>query len=89
MPDTMDPRNPHGLYQKYELTCTWDGCGGKRLFEQAASAGLVLGSLVPEDPSEPTIGRCPRCKRCKMKVTGVPTPAVVPYDNGFTNIPTE
>lgn len=64
-------------------------CTGKMRLVEAPSAGLVLGYIVPEDPSDYRRARCPRCQRCKMKVTGVPTPPVPPGPEGFTKIPTE
>lgn len=77
------------LFQTYKLRCTWKDCGGTRLIEQAPSAGLRLGELVPPDPSDFNYARCPRCRRCKMQVIEVP-PAPEPVGpKGFTRVPTE
>ena len=82
------------LFDNYTLECSYvesNGfhCTGKRLLVEAYSAGLKLGDIVPEDPSDYNRTRCPRCKRCKMKVISVPTPPVPPGPVGFTKIPTE
>ncbi len=84
MPAIVNP-----IFQTYKLACTWQTCGGTVLLDQAASAGLVLGSLVPGDPSDFHYARCPRCKRCLMKVVEAPKQAEPLPPRGFTKIPTE
>jgi len=84
----MPPRkNP--LFVPYILACTHPGCTGRQKIEQALSAGLTLGSLVPVDPADPAYGRCPKCRRNVMKVMEAPAPVKPPPPKGFSKIPTE
>lgn len=80
-------RNP--IFAHFTLSCTQDGCGGMQKVEQAASAGLTLGSMVPVDPQNPAFGRCPKCRRNSMKVMEVPAPRRSQSQTGFTKIPTK
>jgi hypothetical protein len=84
MPMMVNP-----LFFPYPLVCTFEGCGGRQLVEQAMSAGWKLGDIIPYDSSHPDVGRCPRCKRYLMKVTGAPPPAKPIPPKGFTKIPSE
>lgn len=82
----MPPRDTRVVETTYELTC--QHCGAKQVnFKYASGAGLVLGSVLPFDRSDVTIGRCLRCKRHKMKVTKVPEPPPPPPVKGFSKIP--
>ena len=93
MPDEFNPRtNP--LFQNYQLECSYvesNGvlCLGKLRLVEAPSAGLQLGDIVPEDPSDNRRARCPRCQRCRMKVVTVPPQPAPAPPVGFTRIPTE
>lgn len=75
--------------EAYTLTCQHKGCGASRIIQQAASAGLSLGSMVPKSLADPDYGRCLRCKRYKMKITGAPAPPEPVKPLGFTRIPTK
>ena len=68
------PKMVNPLFVEYELTCTHPGCEGKRLIDQAETAGWVLGTVVPFSPAHPEVGRCHKCKRHTMKVTKAPDP---------------
>lgn len=76
------------LFAKYKLACTFPGCTGKSIVEQAQSAGLQLGELVPEDSANPNFARCPRCRRCLMKVVEGPPLPDPKGPEGFTRLPT-
>lgn len=83
------PKMVNPLFFGYRLACTFPGCYGKALIEQAESAGWTMGSIIPEDSSYPDVGRCPVCKRHVMKVVLVP-PSPKPIEPvGWTKIPTE
>jgi hypothetical protein len=83
------PTTPNPVFAPYDLECSWPGCGGKQKVEQAHSAGLRVGDLVPMDGSDPSYGRCPMCKRHAMKVKKGPEPAKPKGPKGFTKVPTE
>lgn len=83
----MQITNP--LFAKYKLACTFLGCTGKSIVEQAESAGLRVGELVPEDSANPSFARCPKCRRCVMKVVEGPPPPEARGPVGFSRIPTE
>lgn len=84
----MPERRVDKLWAKYEAKCGATGCTGTLKFEQAWSAGLMMGSQVPEDPTNPLFGRCPRCRRHSLIVTVVPMEPVSSGPKGFTKIPT-
>lgn len=77
------------MFAKYRLSCTHPGCGAIRWIEQAFSAGLREGDMVPPDPSDPVFARCQRCQRYKMKVVEGPPQSEPLLPEGFTKIPTE
>lgn len=83
----MQRHNP--VFAKYKLACTQLGCAGTQIVEQAQSAGLLLGSMVPFDPNNPSYGRCPRCRRNHMKVVEAPPSPKPRPPKGFTKVPTE
>lgn len=80
-------KNP--LWVQYEAFCTFPDCAGHLKLENAESAGLQVGSILPHYSAEPSFGRCPLCKRYQMKVTKGPPPREVRLPQGFTKIPTE
>ena len=84
MPGIYNP-----IFETYLLKCSWKGCAGTRKLEQAASAGLRLGDLVPADPGDFNYARCPRCRRCNMVVAEMPPTPPPVGPKGFTKIPTE
>ncbi len=81
------PKMVNPLFFPYSLACTHAGCQGKQLIEQAQSAGWVLGMIIPEDSSNPEVGRCPKCRRCKMKVVNAPEPPKPKGPIGWTKVP--
>jgi hypothetical protein len=83
----MPRQNP--LFGQYRLECTHPGCSGRALIDQAMSAGLRVGDIVPEDSSNPNFGRCPLCRRCMMKVVEAPPGPEPILPQGFSRIPTE
>lgn len=84
----MTPRH-EGVWGQFEGECQELGCSGKRKFEQAHSAGLRIGDMVPEDLSNPMFGRCPLCRKYTLKIVAVPPQATPPGPKGFTKVPTE
>ncbi len=83
------PVVPNPVFAKYKLVCTYPGCKGAQQIEQAQSAGLRIGDLVPEDPGNFHYARCPRCKRTQMRVVEAPEPPKPKTPVGWTKIPTE
>lgn len=75
------------MFEKYRLNCTHPGCNGRMIVEQAVSAGLRLGDLVPGDSANPSYGRCPKCHRYMMKVTYTTPPQQPLPPEGFSKIP--
>jgi hypothetical protein len=75
------------LFVKYEATCTY--CGWKKIFEQASSSGLELGSIVGRG-DDLNYNRCNRCKRYNtLQITKIPETTVVTKPVGFWKIPEE
>jgi hypothetical protein len=83
------PKVENPIFFKYRLSCTFPGCNGVQLVEQAMSAGWAKGSVVPHDPSHPDVARCPRCKRHMMKVSNEPPPPPPINPVGWERIPTK
>lgn len=83
------PKMVNPLFFTYQLTCTFPGCGGVRLIEQAMSAGWESGRVIPYDPSSPDVARCHKCKRYRMKVTNAPPPPKPVEPVGWTKVPTK
>jgi hypothetical protein len=83
------PKLVNNLFFKYQLSCTFPGCGGVLHIEQAPNAGWNKGSTIPYDPGYPDVARCPRCKRHQMRVMNEPPPPPVEEPVGWTKIPTK
>lgn len=76
------------LEGKYVLKCTHPGCHGELVTKFDFSAGLVVGQIFSEDPTDTTRGRCPVCRRHKMQVVSAPEAPKPPGPKGFTKVPT-
>ena len=82
----MPPRDVRVVETQYELTCS--ACGSKQVnFRYPGGAGLRIGSTVPYDRTDSSIGRCLRCKKYKMVVTKVPEPPPPEKPKGFSKVP--
>jgi hypothetical protein len=83
------PVQPNEIFTKYRLVCSHPGCKGRQEIDQAQSAGLQVGSIVPDHPQDFHFGRCPICKRTGMRVVqGPPVPAPQ-KPKGWVRIPTK
>lgn len=76
------------IFFKYGLGCTFPGCQGRQEVEQATSAGWTLGYKIPEDTSNPEVGKCPMCRRYSMVVTRAPDPVEPEKPIGWAKVPT-
>lgn len=70
---------------RYGVECT--NCGAKGYLRYPSGIGWVVGSMIPEDPSDSKIGRCHICLSHQMKVTEVPPPPPPPKVEGFDKVP--
>ncbi len=85
-----DVRRRNPIFTFYRLRCTFPGCAGDAIIEQAMSSGLDIGYVIPENTSDPAYGRCPICKRYMMRVVEVADgPPEPPSPQGFSKIPEE
>lgn len=80
-------KNP--LFAQFEARCTFGGCNGRILFDEAQSAGLKVGDKLTYQSSNPTYGRCPLCQRHMMQISRAPEAPKPKPPTGFTKIPTE